>query len=138
MFTYPNTGFNTLSTIFTQAFAGDPRGSTLLDNFFLQQPDAPNFITIMLGRTVGIKDPQPSTFTFGEVVKGMESVLDQPRLDLFIAKNLRDQRWMAHLDGMSVNGQSIVLPQTTVPNNTDDSRLVAVFDTGFTFPQFPQ
>jgi hypothetical protein len=109
-----------------------------LDNFFLQQPDAPNFITIMLGRTLGIKDPQPGTFTFGEVIQGMESVLDQPRLDLFIAENLRDQRWTAHLDEMSVDGQAVALPQTIVPNNTDSSRLIAVFDTGFTFPQFPQ
>jgi hypothetical protein len=121
-----------------QAFDSDPRGSTLLDNFFLQQPDAPNFITVMLGRTLGIKDPQPGTFTFGEVVKGMENVVDQPRLDLFIAENSRGQRWAAYLDGMSVNNQRIKLPQTTVPNNIDPRRLVVVFDTGFTFPQLPQ
>jgi hypothetical protein len=121
-----------------QAFDSDPRGSTLLDNFFLQQLDAPNFITVMLGRTSGIKDPQPGTFTFGEVVKGMENVVDQPRLDLFIADNSSGQRWTTYLDGMSVNNQRIELPQTTVPNNIDPRRLVVVFDTGFTFPQLPQ
>jgi hypothetical protein len=109
-----------------------------LDSYFLQQPDAPNFITVMLGRTLGIEDPQPGTFTFGEVVEGMENVADQQRLDLFIAENSSDQRWTAYLDGMSVNDQRIELPQTTIPNNIDPNRLVVVFDTGFTFPQFPQ
>jgi hypothetical protein len=108
-----------------------------MDNIFQQDPTSPNFITIQLGRSLDASNQFPGTFTFGEVLDGMQDVMNQPKLPLIISPNSVNQEWLTHLDGIAVNGQSVQLPQTTVQTNPDPSRLITLFDTGFTFPQFP-
>ncbi|KAI0954133.1 hypothetical protein AcW1_006619 [Taiwanofungus camphoratus] len=113
-------------------------GRTFVSNVFAQNDSTPNLFTILLGRS---GDPAYTTeglFTIGEYDPDFSAVASQPRLPRFPNyKNISTPpRWSVVMDRMTVNGQAFQFNTSGVPGVPEGS-VVAVLDTGFTFPPIP-
>lgn len=113
-------------------------GRSFITNLFLQNDDNNHFFTVQLGRS---GDPQYTTegsFTIGEYISGMEDIANQAKLSRF--PNSQDintpPRWSTLVSGMSINGQAFPFNASSVPG-APEGTIVAVLDTGFTFPPLP-
>ncbi|PCH36226.1 acid protease [Wolfiporia cocos MD-104 SS10] len=113
-------------------------GRSFISNLFAQNESMPHLFTVQLGRT---SDPEYVTegiFTIGEYVNELAAVAEQPQLPRF--PNSDDvntpPRWSTVMSGMTVNGQPFQFNASGVPG-TPNGSVVAVLDTGFTFPPIP-
>ncbi|KAJ7448339.1 aspartic peptidase domain-containing protein [Mycena latifolia] len=88
-------------------------GEPFLYNIFAQTPDQNNFIGVSLSRTGDLEGSADASFTINEIDEAYAAVVKAPSLLLFPGTN---GRWSILLDGISVNGVSIPLPPSTVPN----------------------
>ncbi|KAI0792193.1 aspartic peptidase domain-containing protein [Abortiporus biennis] len=117
---------------------GTTQGRTFLSNVFNQDKNAPNFFTVLLGRTDDPSSDEEGIFTISEYNDGFEDIEDQPKL-LRTPAQLGDTlpRWSIQMDGLSINGEDFEFEESSVPESEDGSPVV-VLDTGFTFSQIPQ
>ncbi|KZT57061.1 acid protease [Calocera cornea HHB12733] len=117
-------------------------GDSLLDRIFQQDTTTPNFISFTLSRDDNAADAQGAgsgTFTVGDVVPGYENITSMPQLDVLSAPNalLAAQHFTIQVDGATgPNSKSITFPRSNV-SGVASGKLVAVLDSGFTFPQVP-
>ena len=119
-----------------------PQGDTVLDRIFRQNVSAPNFLTVLLGRSNDPTDKYPGNITVGEILHGLENVTSQPREPVTTLQppDAASQHWQVLLDEDGVlgpDGQPIPV-QTRVNGSQNPKRLTAIFDTGFSLPQVPQ
>ncbi|KAJ6529458.1 aspartic peptidase domain-containing protein, partial [Mycena vulgaris] len=100
-------------------------GQPFLYNLFDQTPQLNNFIGISLSRSDDLEDSAEASFTINEVDEAYSAVAQAPQLPLFPGHN---GRWSILVDGISVNGENISLPASTVPN-APVGKMVALMDT---------
>ncbi|GBE86640.1 hypothetical protein SCP_0905200 [Sparassis crispa] len=114
-------------------------GSPFLYQIFLQNTSAPPVFTVLLGRAADQKTTTEGIFTIAEYDPQYASVVDQPQLPRY--PNSQDintpNRWSVIMDGMSVNGNPYAFNTSGVPGVPEGS-VVAVLDTGFSFPPLPK
>lgn len=129
----PNSGSIIRSTLNNAA------GDAVLDRIFRLSPSTPNFVTTLLGRSDDPDDLFPGDFTVGEVIDNYTSVLQQPKMDVFVVQTSGGQHWQALLDvngTIGPDGQPVQL--TSHVKGTPKTQLNVIFDTGFTFSQVPK
>ncbi|KAL0960742.1 hypothetical protein HGRIS_005766 [Hohenbuehelia grisea] len=132
----PNSGSNVFRTLNSSA------GHAVLDRIFLQNTSAPNFITVMLGRSHDPTDPLPGDLTVGELLPGYESVTSQPKLivtDVPIFE-VGDQHFQLLVDEdglIGPDGNSIPV-RTAVDETKNKKQVTAIVDTGFSLSQVPK
>ncbi|KAH9926878.1 aspartic peptidase domain-containing protein, partial [Fomitopsis serialis] len=128
---------STVEGTITQVYGSDSTlGRSFLSNLFMQNETKPLF-TVQLGRT---DDPQYTTegaFTIGEYLPEFETVSDMQKLYRFPNNGTgAAPRWSTILSGMTINGKPFQFNASGVPD-TPEGSVVAVLDTGFTFPPIP-
>ncbi|KAI0248606.1 aspartic peptidase domain-containing protein, partial [Lactifluus subvellereus] len=133
----PNVGSNVHS-----ALKGQPKGDTVLDRIFRQDPSTPNILTVLLSRSSDPTVRYPGEITVSDIITGFENITNQPQLTVKTVPSSRsgDQHWQVLLDSNGIigpDGQPIAV-STKVSSTQNPSRLTAVFDTGFTFNQVPK
>lgn len=119
-----------------------PQGDTVLDRIFRQNVSAPNFLTVLLGRSDDPTDKYPGNITVGEILQGLENVTSQSREPVTTLQppDVANQHWQVLLDEDGIigpDGQPIQV-QTRVKGSQSPKQLTAIFDTGFSLPQVPQ
>ena len=134
--------------------AKSSKGNTPLSRIFKQNTTTPNFLAVVLSRTAddgafgvisflanGLEVPQLGQLTIERLVPGLEAITKQPELPALEDKP-GIQHWQAALDANGILGpDGVPIPvNTTIPGTitSELSRLHAIFDTGFTFPQVPR
>lgn len=114
-------------------------GDPFLDNVFIQDKTSPNFITVMLSRVGDTGKQVKGEFSIGEVSEDLSAVNNQPKLPIqaLTAQLAGNQHWTSLVDGIiGPNGQSI---QTiSQVSGVKHGQMVAVYDSGFTYPQVPK
>jgi hypothetical protein len=133
----PNVGSN-----IHDALKKQPRGDTVLDRIFRQDPTTPNILTVLLARSDDPNEQYPGEITVSDILPGMQSILDQPKLTVKTVPSSRSggQHWQVLLDPNGIigpDGQPIVL-STKASSSTNSSSLAVVFDTGFSLNQVPK
>ena len=127
-------GPNSASNIYEQ-FNSDA-GDTPLNRIFETNTSAPNFLTILLGRSDDTSNPYPGDLTVGEVVTDYQNITSQPKLSILQDQDTGGQHWQTLLDKDGIIGpDGGVIPAQSVVEGLD--QLVVVFDTGFSLPQVP-
>jgi hypothetical protein len=119
-----------------------PQGDTVLDRIFQQNVSAPNFLTVLLGRSNDPTNKYPGDITVGEILQGLENVTSQSREPVTTLQNpdAANQHWQVLLDENGIigpDGQPIQV-QTRVQGSQSPKQLTAIFDTGFSLTQVPQ
>ena len=119
----------------------DHSADAVMDRIFQQSNNERNFITLLLDRRGDSDDPFVGQFTISELVAGMESIMDEPKMEVVKVHKLTDenQHWQVYTDVDGVvgpDGQPIVT-KSIVPK-APKGQLVAVVDSGFTFTQVPR
>jgi len=127
-------GPNSASNIYEQ-FNSDA-GDTPLNRIFEQNTSAPNFLSVLLGRSDDTDNPYPGDITVGEVVTGYENITSQPKLPILQDQDSGAQHWQTLLDKDGIIGPDgeVISVQSVVQGL---KQLVVVFDTGFSLPQVP-
>jgi hypothetical protein len=119
-----------------------PQGDTVLERIFRQNASAPNFFTVLLGRSNEPTDKYLGEITVGEILQGLENVTAQSRMPVMTLQppDAPNQHWQVLLDEDGVigpDGQPIQV-QTRVNSSRNPKQLTAVFDTGFSLAQVPR
>jgi hypothetical protein len=131
----PNTG----SVILDELDKG-AAGDTPLNRIFSQNKTTQNYISLLLDRSNDPHEDFTGQMTISELVPQFANISSQPKLDVMEVRKLtqRDQHWEVMLDHDGLLGpDGQVIPYKTIVHGTD-GRLVAVLDSGFTFPQVPR
>ncbi|KZT70994.1 acid protease [Daedalea quercina L-15889] len=127
-------GPNSASEIYEQ-FDNDA-GDNPLNRIFETNTSAPNYLTVLLGRSDDTDNPYPGNLTVGEVVAGYENITSQPKLSVLQDQDTGGQHWQTLLDKDGIIGpDGEVIQAQSVVEGLD--QLVVVFDTGFSLPQVP-
>jgi len=114
----------------------DTRGDPFLNRVFAQNASTPNFITFTLGRTETPTEPFESEFTIGEIIPDLNAVTNFPKMPVQVVdpQDMQGQHWSLSVDAIfGPDGQEIKVT-SGVPKA---KKLVAVLDTGFSFPPVP-
>ena len=134
----PNSGSRIYASLNNQ-----PQGESVLDRTFRRYLNPPSwhFLTVLLGRSNDPAELYLGDITVGEVLQGLESITNQPRVPVTILQTLDSeyQHWQVLLDEDGIigpDGQPI-LGKTGVQSTSNPNQLTAIFDTGFSFPQVP-
>jgi hypothetical protein len=134
----PNSGSRIYASLNNQ-----PQGESVLDRTFRRYLNPPSwhFLTVLLGRSNDPAELYPGDITVGEVLQGLESITNQPRVPVTILQTLDSeyQHWQVLLDEDGIigpDGQPILV-KTGVQSTSNPNQLTAIFDTGFSFPQVP-
>jgi hypothetical protein len=119
-----------------------PQGDTVLDRIFRQNVSAPNFLTVLLGRSNDPTDKNPGDITVGEILQGLENVTSQSREPVTTLQppDAVNQHWQVLLDEDGIIGPDgrPIQVQTRVNGSQSPKQLTAIFDTGFSLAQVPQ
>lgn len=131
----PNSG-----SVIRKEFDKAPKADTVMSRIFQQNKTTANYITFLLDRVNDPTDAFTGQFTIGELAKGFESISSQPKVLVDVVHKLtsQDQHWQIPIDKdgfIGPDGQPI--KYKSIVHGSDD-RLIAVFDSGFTFPQVPR
>ncbi|KAI0261787.1 aspartic peptidase domain-containing protein [Gloeopeniophorella convolvens] len=133
----PNTGSRIHAS-----FNNQPQGDAVLDRVFRQNISAPNYFTVLLGRSEDPAEKYPGDITVSEIISGLENITSQPQVAVTVlsASDAADQHWQVLLDEEGIIGPdgTPIQVQTGVPGAPSPNQLTAIFDTGFTFTQVPQ
>ncbi|EJU05521.1 acid protease [Dacryopinax primogenitus] len=116
-------------------------GDALLDRIFQQNPSTSNFMSFTLARDMDTAETSViavGNFTLSELVPGMENITTMPKLPVITPPQGQTdlQHWTVAVDGIMANDVAFTLPQSVVAGAAAGS-MVAVLDSGFTFPQVP-
>jgi hypothetical protein len=118
------------------------KSDAVLDRIFQQNKTSQNFISLLLDRQGDPTDAFKGQFTISELVPGFENVTTMPKLSVELVEGLVDenQHWQILTDKnvgiIGPDGKPIT--QKTIVPKAPSGRLVAVIDSGFTFPQVPR
>jgi hypothetical protein len=125
---------------------------TVLNRLFQQNHTTSNFVSFVLDRqstALANSDPTPSQqpqytgqITVSEYVPGLERIKDTPRLDVERVYRLTDidQHWQILTDKNNgiIGPDGKLIDVRSIAPRAPRGRLVAVIDSGFTFPQVPR
>jgi hypothetical protein len=111
-----------------------------MNRIFSQNKTTQNYITMLLDRSNDPDESFTGQMTISELAKGFENITQTPKLPVFEVHKLtkRDQHWQITIDKDGIlgpDGQPI--HHDGIVHGTDN-KLVAVLDSGFTFPQVPR
>jgi hypothetical protein len=118
-----------------------PAGHTVLDSLFLQNPQTPNILTILLGRSDDPSDKFPGDLTVGETIPGYEDITNQPKLDVTKLPPLDGNQHLQVLldqDGITGPDGKPIPVASQVEATLNKNQATVVFDSGFTLPQVPK
>ncbi|KAG8881980.1 hypothetical protein FRB97_008848 [Tulasnella sp. 331] len=118
-------------------------GAPPMNNIFTQNSTSQNYITFYLSRNDDPADTTAGQMSISEPLPGYESILQQAKLPVALTdageiSNKYPEHWKTYTDPNGIlgpDGQPINI-QSQVTGAYPDT-LVAVFDSGFTFPQVP-
>jgi len=134
----PSTGSQVLQAIANST--GDPP----LDRIFRQNTSIPNYITVALNRPKDTTEDFTGQMTISEILPEFQNISSQTKVPVTIldSRIATDQHFSILLDSDGIIGPDGNTIKTTsnasyAPSH-DNSQLVAIFDTGFSLPQFPQ
>jgi hypothetical protein len=111
-------------------------GDPFLNRVFAQNMSTPNYITFTLDRTETPDKPFDSVFTIGEIIPGLEAVNSYPKMPVQIVdpKDFQGQHWSLEVDAIIGPDGKEIKVSSGIPKA---DKLVAVLDTGFSFPPVP-
>ncbi|KZS90408.1 acid protease, partial [Sistotremastrum niveocremeum HHB9708] len=115
---------------------GSPSADPVLNRIFAQNTSTPNFLSFILGRSSGPSQPFSGELTVGEVIQGFEKISGEVKNEVQVlpTSDSGDQHWALSLDTFTGPDGKAIPYTTTVPN---ESKPVAVLDSGFSLPQIP-
>lgn len=131
-------GFNSFSSVYkmlSRTYGVDvaaQTGNTPMPALFAQQPSLPRTVDIQLSREDELRDTTQGTFLIGEHDANFQNVTNAPRLPVVSPGS----RWAVVLDAMNINGAPFTFNKSSVPG-TPDGKVVALLDTGYSFPPLP-
>ncbi|KZT52462.1 acid protease [Calocera cornea HHB12733] len=133
--------FQQMNTNDTTGMLAGNLGDALLDRIFQQNTSTPNYMSFTLARDTDTADTNSvaiGNFTLSELIPGLENITSMPKLPVLTAPESESslQHWTITLDAIMANGAPLTLP-TSVVTGTPAGKMVAVLDSGFTFPQVP-
>ncbi|TBU31743.1 aspartic peptidase domain-containing protein [Dichomitus squalens] len=111
--------------------AADALARAPMTALFAQDPALPDFFDVQLGRTTELDDVADGTFLISAHAAGFEDVADAPRLP-----RVAPEHWGVVLDAMVVDGESFAFNASRI-KGVPAGKVVAVLDTGFSFPPLP-
>lgn len=129
---------STVKTTVAQAWGEDSTaGETFLTNLFQQNMTKP-FFTMQLGRSGDTSYTTEGAFTIGEYLPDYETVRNMPKLERFPNNGTGSApRWSTVMSGMTINGEAFQFDPSGV-DGTPEGSVVAVLDTGYTYPPIPK
>ncbi len=131
-------GFNSFSTVYNTlakahgAEVAAQTGNTPMPALLAQQPSLPRTVDIQLSREDELRDITQGTFLIGEHDANFQQVTNAPQLPVVSPGS----RWAVVLDAMNINGAPFKFSKSSVPG-TPDGKVVALLDTGYSFPPLP-
>ncbi|KAI9448437.1 acid protease [Lactarius indigo] len=120
-----------------------PAGDTPLDRIFRQNLTTPNYLTVLLNRPNDTAEKYTGAMTIGEALPQYSNITNQPKVPVSVLQTIisEAQHWSIILDSNGIigpDGKAIkVTSNATYAPIHDVNQLVAIIDTGFTFPQVP-
>ncbi|KAF8186483.1 aspartic peptidase domain-containing protein [Mycena galopus ATCC 62051] len=106
----------------------DPtRGAPFIFNVFAQTPNQNNFIGVSLSRTDDLEGTADASLTINEVDPKYEAALNAPLLPVYPADG---GVWSILMDGVTVDGQNVPLPQSQATIPAPAGSLVVTMDSG--------
>ncbi|KAJ7484750.1 hypothetical protein FB451DRAFT_1233397 [Mycena latifolia] len=124
-FNGPVTGLSPIPNTLQGNGSDASQGQPFLYNIFDQTPDQDNFIGMSLSRTDDLEGSAEASLTINEVDAVYAAVVNAPLLPLFPGEG----SWNILVDGISVDGVNVSLPQSTVPN-APAGKISMLMDTG--------
>ncbi len=106
-------------------------GRSFITNLFAQNSSLPNNFDVSLGREDAVEDGS-GTFVISNHAHSFVDVTEAPKMP-----RIGTDRWTFAVDGMRVNGESVPFNKSSVAG-APDGKLVALLDTGFSFPPLPR
>lgn len=106
-------------------------GRSFITNLFAENSSLPNNFDISLGREDAVEDGS-GTFIISGHAPSFVNVTEAPQLP-----RIGTDRWTFAVDEMRVNGESVPFNKSSVAA-APDGKLVALLDTGFSFPPLPR
>ncbi|KAL1950661.1 hypothetical protein VTO73DRAFT_5785 [Trametes versicolor] len=126
-----STVYNTLARTYGAEFAAQT-GNTPVTALFAQQPSLARTVDMQLSREDELRDITHGTFLVGEHDANFQDVTSAPQLPVVSPGN----RWAVVMDAMNINGAPFTFNKSSVPG-TPDGKVVALLDTGYSFPPLP-
>jgi len=118
---------------------GDASGDSMLNRIFQQNKTTQNYITFLLNRLDDAGETFTGQITISEPVAGFENITSQPKMSVETVPGLTaaDQHWqiLSDKDKGVIGPDGQVIKISSIVPKAPDGQLVAVFDSGFTFPQ---
>ncbi|KAA1469688.1 acid protease [Dentipellis sp. KUC8613] len=112
-----------------------------LFRIFGEDKTTQNYISVLLDRQGDPTESYTGQFTISELVPGFENITSQPKLTVKDVPTLTDadQHWAVLTDQDGVIGpDGEVMQIDSIVPRVPDKKLVAVLDSGFSFPQVPR
>lgn len=106
-------------------------GRSFITNLFAENSSLPNNFDVSLGREDAVEDGS-GTFVISGHAPSFADVTDVPMIP-----RIGTDRWTFAVDEMRVNGGSVPFNKSSVAD-APDGKLVALLDTGFSFPPLPR
>lgn len=106
-------------------------GRSFITNLFAENSSLPNNFDVSLGREDAVEDGL-GTFVISGHAPSFVDVTEAPKLP-----RIGTDRWTFAVDEMRVNGESVPFNKSSVAT-APDGKLVALPDTGFSFPPLPR
>ncbi|KAH9894785.1 aspartic peptidase domain-containing protein [Cubamyces lactineus] len=107
-------------------------GRAPITNLFTQNPSAPAYFDLELGRLDASGVEQGGHLLFGQHAKGMEAINKAPQL-----QRIQPDHWTVVMDGMSINGKPFTGWNKSAVPDVPEGKVATVFDSGFTYTQLP-
>jgi len=118
---------------------GDASGDSMLNRIFQQNKTTQNYITFLLDRQGDSTESFTGQITISEPVAGLENINSQPKISVETVLGLTsaDQHWqiLSDKDKGVIGPDGQIIKTSSIVPKAPDGQLVAVFDSGFTFPQ---
>lgn len=112
-------------------------GQNAIANIFMQDPELPNFFSILLGREGDQGEEADGAFTISEYLEGLEHIAKSPRQSRVVpGGDLNLARWAVIVEGISINGTKLALNSSS--KGVPKGQAVAVLDTGATNALVPK
>ncbi|ETW82863.1 aspartic peptidase [Heterobasidion irregulare TC 32-1] len=112
-------------------------GQNAIANIFMQDPELPNFFSILLGREGDQGEEADGAFTISEYLEGLEHIAKSPRQPRVVPGGDLDlARWAVIVEGISINGTKLALNSSS--KGVPKGQAVAVLDTGATNALVPK
>ncbi|KAI0633847.1 acid protease [Trametes polyzona] len=104
-----------------------------MTSLIAQDPAAPGFFDLELGRTLANGSEVNGHLYIGQHLASREAVTQAPKLE-----RVSDDHWTFAMDGMNINGQRFTGFNTSAVKKVPEGKVAAVLDSGFSMSAFPK